>query len=187
VIVRLALLAAGVILAASGCVTPEEQARASTTGTPSVAPPPSNPALTSVPDVATAPPGPTSKPPITGSVDPRAIADQASGLSGPARGRMVLAIDGLGQIDSEVTGECVPSPGGTTIRIAAPGSAKVVVALTSSESSVRVTDADLDMAATLLPGDFTVAKPNLTIATTFRPNGGDSPGGRLDLNVTCGG
>lgn len=186
-IVRLGLLAAGIILAASGCMTPDEQTRTSAAGTPSVAPPPSNPALTSVPEVATSLPAPTSKPPITGSVDPRAIAEQAGGLSGPARGRMVLAIDGLGQIDSEVTGECAPSSGGTTIRIAAPGSAKVVVVLTPGESSVRVTDADLDMAATLLPGDFTVAKPNLTIATTFRPSGGDSPGGRLDLNVTCGG
>lgn len=184
-IVRLGLLAAGIVLAASGCVTPEEQARTSAAGTPSVAPPPSNPALTSVPAVATALPGPTSKPPITGSVDPRAIAEQAAELSGLARGRMTLVIDGLGQVDSDVAGECGSTGGGTTVRVKA-NSATIVVTLTSGDSTVQVTDADLNMTATLLPGDFTVAKPNLTIATTFRPTGGDSPGGRLDLTVACG-
>ncbi|CRK60858.1 hypothetical protein [Alloactinosynnema sp. L-07] len=181
-IARLGLLAAGVILAASGCTTPNGDAGdPSVTGSPSVPPPPSNPALTSVPNAATALPPPTARPEITGTVDPGSVAGQAAALSGPAKGTMSLVIDGLGEINSEVTGDC-----GSTVTVSAPGAATVVVSFGADKSTVRVTDAGLDLRADLLPGDYTVKKSKLAVATKFRPAGGDSPGGRLDLNLTCG-
>ncbi|WP_436493113.1 hypothetical protein [Actinokineospora sp. HUAS TT18] len=181
-ITRVSLLAAGVLLAAGGCTTPAgDTPDPSVTGTPSVAPPPSDPALTTVP-AATALPPPSTRPSITASVDPNSIAGQAAALSGPARGTMSLVIDGLGEVNSAVTGEC----GGSTVKVSAPEAASVVVTFGADKSTVRVTDAGLDLNATLLPGEYTVKKPNLAITTTFRPQGGDAPGGRLELKLVCG-
>lgn len=181
---RLALLLAASLtgLAASAC----SGGGPADAGKPNPPPPPSSPAFTEVPSPTGSPAPITSDAPITGTVDPGSVA--RSGLpTGDARGRMKLALTGLGAVDSDVTGRCETEGDSTTLDLKSSSGAKVVVELVTSGSSVRITDTGLEMGAALLPGDYQVAPPRLTAAAQFQPKGSDLPGGRLDLTVECSG
>ncbi|MBP2340384.1 hypothetical protein JOF41_006562 [Saccharothrix coeruleofusca] len=182
------LLAASLVgLAAGGCSSGGGPAGA---GTPSPPPPPASPAFSEVPSFTGTPPtiaSVTSDAPITATVDPGSVA--RSGLpTGDARGRMKLALTGLGVVESEVTGRCEAKGDTTRLELKSSSGTKVVVALVAGgTSSVEIDDTGLQMAAALLPGDYQVAPPRLTAAARFQPEGSDLPGGRLDLDVTCAG
>ncbi len=175
------LLAVAVsVLAVSGCTATANGPGAA--GRPSVPPPPSSPALESVPPAATASTTAAALPAITATVDPRSVAGPAAELAGPASGRLTLLLDGIGEVAADVTGECT----GSSVRVSTPERTSVVIGFGDDSATIRVTDTGLDLTATLLPGDITISKPTLAIATTLRPSGSESPGGRIDLDLTCG-
>ncbi|OLR93122.1 hypothetical protein [Actinokineospora bangkokensis] len=146
-------------------------------------PPPATPAYTAIPTFTSAIPGST-PPPITGSAEPRALPELAR-LDGSATGTLTLAISGTGELTSAVTGRCSPSGTGTEIALSSADGARVRVLL-GDRPSVSVSDGGFDYGADLLPGDYAVQVPRLTMATGFTGPGTSEAAGRLDLDVTCG-
>jgi len=180
-----AVLAAGVAFAVAAC-TGNQPLGADTR--PSVPAPPSSPGLTAVPSLTGSPAPPGQPPPITASIDPRSVAGQAAKLGqGPAHGTIRLLLNGLGEVESAVSGQCTQGGEGLTVALTSAQGTAVEVIMGTATSAVSVHDAGLSQKSTLLPGDYAIAPPRLKISTTLRPEGADSPGGRLDLDVACGG
>jgi hypothetical protein len=159
---RRAVVAALVLLAATGCTDDPPDARLE-----------ESPTATSTPATTTAAPA--------GESEAEALAPLPAG---PATGTAVLVYSGLGELREPFTGQC--SHDGSTTRIEGTAdTARIVLEVTADGARIELDDEGVSSTSDLAAGRYEVDDGHLSLRADMSQDG--EPAGSAELEIDCGG
>ena len=167
---RPAVVAALVLLAATGCT--DDPADARVDQSPASTP---GPATTSTSGPATTPPEPA------GEAEAEALAPLPAG---PATGTTALVYSGLGELRAPFSGQC--SHDGSTTRIeGSADTARIVLDVGPDGARIALDDDGVTSTSDLAAGRYEVSGGHLSLRADMSQDG--EPAGSAELEIDCGG
>ena len=161
---RPAVVAALLLLAATGCTDDDADADAGADEGPP----------------ATSAPG-TTPPDLAGSAEAEALTPLPAG---PATGTAVLVYSGLGELRAPFTGQC--SHEGSTTRIeGSADTARIVLDVTPDGARITLDDDGVTATSDLATGRYEVTGSHLALRADMSQDG--EPAGSAELEIDCGG